>query len=283
MYLKMKRIVIIFAFLLCVIRLSAQTVFIAGTVNDETGEPIVGCSIYTSESRSTSSDLLGHYSIPVSQNITVEIHFECIGYKDVVLTFSPESEASFNPDVKMEEDLFEVSFELDEKPDKCIKCDGKVLPILYGLPSKEGMKAIERGEYVWGGDVGVGYDSFACISCGQLYHVKEKQFFTVSKASIPNEVESIKLYTVAITRDSFSGRVDILYPYNILFEDKTGKSICQDQERRVFWSTRIHPVESIRFEEFELDSVGNITLHDYGERETLVYCFKRIVEEVPED
>ena len=280
----MKRLVIILAFLLCVIRLSAQTVFIAGTVNDETGEPVVGCSIYTSESRSTYTDSLGHYSIPVSQNITVEIHYECIGYKVVVMTFSPESEASFNPDVKMEEDLFEVPFELDEKPDKCIKCDGKVLPILYGLPSKEGMKAIERGEYVWGGDVGDGrYNCFACTSCWQLYHVKEKQFFTVSKASIPNEVEFIKLYTVADKRDSLSGIVEILYPYNILFEDKMGKSICQDQENRVFYSIRRHPVELIRFEEFELVSVGNITLHDNGERETMVYCFKREVSKTQDN
>ena len=88
----------------------------------------------------------------------------------------------------MEEEL-ETFIILDEKPDKCIECEGKVLPIMYGLPSKEGMQALERGEYVWG----------------------------------------------------LAG----------------------------------HPVESIRFEGFELISVEKKTLPDQGDMDTSAYCFKR--------
>ena len=110
----MKRIVFILVSLLCVIQLSAQTVLITGTVYDETGEPVIGCSINTSESRSTCSDLSGRYSIAVSQDKTVEIHFECIGYEDVVLTFSPESGASFNPDVKSGETQFGMGIKRED-------------------------------------------------------------------------------------------------------------------------------------------------------------------------
>ena len=270
----MKRLVLILVFLLCAIQLSAQTVIITGTVYDETGEPVIGCSINTSESRSTYSDLSGHYSIPVSQNKTVEIHYECIGYNDVVLTYSPESGASFNPDVKMEEEL-ETFIILDEKPDKCIECGGKVLPIMYGLPSDEGMQALERGEYVWGGDVGsYHFRNYTCVSCRRDYHIKDK-FVTVRAASIPDEVESITLYASAVTYNSQFGRTEELFPFDVQFEDKMGESIDQEQETRVRLRITGYPVESIRFEGFELISVEKKTLPDQGDMDTSAYCFKR--------
>jgi hypothetical protein len=270
----MKRLVLILVSLLCAIQLSAQTVIITGTVYDETGEPVIGCSINTSESRSTYSDLSGHYSIPVSQNKTVEIHYECIGYNDVVLTYSPESGASFNPDVIMEE-YHEIVIVLDEKPDKCIECEGKVLPIMYGLPSKEGMQALERGEYVWGGDVGSNYyENYACVSCGQHYHVKG-EFVTVRESNFPDEVESITLYTCAGTVYSQFGRTEILFPFHVLLKDKTGELICQELGTRVRLGLAGHPVESIRFEGFELISVEKKTLPDQGDMDTSAYCFKR--------
>lgn len=270
----MKRIVFILVSLLCAIQLSAQTVIITGTVYDETG-PVVGCQIYTSESRSTCADSSGYYSIPVSRDKTVEIQYECMGYKKVVLTYSPESGASFNPDVKMEEEEPEVVIILDEKPDKCIECGGKVLPILYGLPSKKGMQALERGEYVWGGDVGSNYyENYACVSCWQHYHVKG-EFVTVRAANIPNEVESITLYAITGTSYSQFGKTDVLYPFHVLFHDKTGESICQEQGTRVRWGIDGHPVESIRFEGFELISVEKKTLPDQGDMDTSAYCLKR--------
>ena len=181
----MKRLVLILVSLLCAIQLSAQTVIITGTVYDETG-PVVGCQIYTSESRSTCADSSGYYSI-------------------------------FNPDVKMEEEEPEVVIILDEKPDKCIECGGKVVPILYGLPSKKVMRALERGKYVWGGDVGDNYyENYACTSCRRSYHIKDK-FVTVKAASIPDEVESITLYANAVTVNSQFGETEVLYPFDVQF------------------------------------------------------------------
>lgn len=270
----MKRIVFILVSLLCAIQLSAQTVIITGTVYDETG-PVVGCQIYTSESRSTCADSSGYYSIPVSRDKTVEIQYECMGYKKVVLTYSPESGASFNPDVKMEEEEPEVVIILDEKPDKCIKCGGKVVPILYGLPSKKVMRALERGKYVWGGDVGDNYyENYACTSCRRSYHIKDK-FVTVKAASIPDEVESITLYANAVTVNSQFGETEVLYPFDVQFEDKMGESINQEQGTRVRWNISGHPVESIRFEGFELISVEKKPLPDQGDMDTSAYCFKR--------
>ncbi len=37
------------------------------------------------------------------------------------------------------------------RPDKCPKCGGKVVEILYGMPTSEAFEASERGELVLGG------------------------------------------------------------------------------------------------------------------------------------
>jgi hypothetical protein len=33
----------------------------------------------------------------------------------------------------------------------CPRCDGRVLPVMYGMPDEEGMKASQRGEFILGG------------------------------------------------------------------------------------------------------------------------------------
>jgi hypothetical protein len=43
------------------------------------------------------------------------------------------------------------SIKVSTKPDKCPKCGGKVVEILYGAPTYEAFEASERGEIVLGG------------------------------------------------------------------------------------------------------------------------------------
>ena len=40
---------------------------------------------------------------------------------------------------------------VSSKPEKCPKCGGKVLDILYGMPMGEAFEAEERGEIILGG------------------------------------------------------------------------------------------------------------------------------------
>ena len=40
---------------------------------------------------------------------------------------------------------------VSSKPDKCPKCGGKVLSILYGDPMDEAIEAYKRGEIILGG------------------------------------------------------------------------------------------------------------------------------------
>ena len=103
-------------------------------------------------------------------------------------------------------------------------------------------------------------------------------------ADIPKEVEFITLYTQV-------GKAGILYPYVILFQDETGKSIDLKQAKKVLKRIKKRPVESIQFEGFKLGSTGNMAndpaaqnasavvksygLHDYGKRDTPVYYFER--------
>ena len=52
----------------------------------------------------------------------------------------------------------------------CPACGGKLLPILYGLPSGEGFQMAERGEVVLGGCIVGGDDpQFACAKCRERY------------------------------------------------------------------------------------------------------------------
>ena len=120
---------------------------------------------------------------------------------------------------------------------------------------------------------------------GALHAQTNVPSYTVSAADIPDEVEYITLYTQ-------HGKADAFFPYVIRFGDETGVSVQKKQEKKVLRAIKKQPVESIRFEGFELDSVGNMVddaaaqraaavvrsqgLHDYGKRDTPVYYFKRI-------
>ena len=120
---------------------------------------------------------------------------------------------------------------------------------------------------------------------GALHAQTNAPSYTVSAADIPNEVEYITLYTQ-------HGKADALFPYVIRFGDETGASVQKKQEKKVLRAIKKQPVESIRFEGFELDTVGNMVddaaaqrasavvrslgRHDYGKRDTPVYYFKRI-------
>lgn len=178
----MKRIAILLALLLGVVQMSAQTIDFEGTVTDETGQPLQGCYIHTSESKYTTSDVLGHYSIPVSYRKSVKIHYECVGYKEVVLTYSPQRAFPTSPDVKMELDstVLDGGFfpagvpyvDLADKSNPCPRCGSKVLPILYGITTEKGKAAIRNGEYVSGG-CRVSRENYACPSCKLRCHVRE--------------------------------------------------------------------------------------------------------------
>lgn len=177
----MKRVAIVFALLLCVVPVLAQTIDIKGTVTDERGEPLQGCYIHTSESRYTTTDVLGHYSIPVSSRKGVWVHYEYIGYKDVALHFSPEkafpasSDVQMRPDSTVLDDTFVpgVSYvDLADKSDPCPRCGSKVLPILYGITTEKGYEAIRNGEYVSGG-CQIRRENYACPSCKLRFYVRE--------------------------------------------------------------------------------------------------------------
>lgn len=178
----MKRIAILLALLLGVVQMSAQTIDFKGTVTDETGQPLQGCYIHTSESKYTTSDVLGQYSIPVSYRKSVKIHYECVGYKEVVLTYSPQRAFLTSPDVKMELDstVLDGGFfpagvpyvDLADKSDPCPKCGSKVLPILYGITTEKGYEAIRNGEYVSGG-CQIRRENYACPSCKLRFYVRE--------------------------------------------------------------------------------------------------------------
>ena len=91
---------VIAALLFSFASLSAQAAFsLKGTVTDEEGMPLYGCIVYISETKGTVTDSLGHYSLSIPNDKTVEIHYLCLGYEDVILTFSPESTFPLNPDV----------------------------------------------------------------------------------------------------------------------------------------------------------------------------------------
>ena len=246
------------ALLLSIASLSAQTVFsLRGTVTDEEGMPLFECIVYTSESRGTLTDTLGRYSIPISNPQNVEIHYYCLGYDDVVLIFSPENTVPVSLDVKMQED----TGSLDDSV--CI------------IPAPSNIRHVERPTLLPANPQEV-----------ELFkETIQRSFFTVSADDIPSEVEYITLYTQL-------GKANVFYPYVIRFGDKTGASVQKKQEKKVFRTIKGQPVESIWFEGFVLDSVGNMTddaaaqrasavvksqgLHDYGKRNTPVYYFKRV-------
>ena len=252
---------VITALLLSIAPLSAQTAFsLRGTVTDEEGMPLYECIVYTSESRGTLTDGLGRYSMPISNPQNIEIHYKCLGYFDVVLTFSPENRVPVSLDVKMQED----TTILDE-----------VVIVDYTYQSLKQAKQSKQS-------------TLPPADPQEVELIKEaihSSFFTVSMADIPSKVEYITLYTQL-------GKGNVLYPYVVRFGDKTGASVQKKQEKRVFQTLKGQPVESIWFEGFVLDSVGNMAddaaaqrasavvrsqgRHDYGKRNTPVYYFKRV-------
>ena len=246
------------ALLLSIAPLSAQTTFsLRGTVTDEERRPVCGCIVYTSESRGTVTDELGRYSMPISNPQNVEIHYECLGYFDVVLTFSPENTVPVSLDVKMQED----TASLEEVP--------------CGNPTPSNIRRVEKPTLLP-----------APPQEKELFmEAIHRSFFTVSMDDIPSEVEYITLYTQL-------GEANVLYPYVVRFGNKAGASVRKKQGKAVFRAIKGQPVESIWFEGFVLDSVGNMAddaaaqrasavvqsqgLHDYGKRDTPVYYFKRV-------
>ena len=241
------------ALLLSFASLSAQTeLSVKGTVTDEEGMPLYGCIVSISETKGTVTDSSGHYSLPIPNDKTVEIHYECLGYEEVVLTFSPESALPLNADVVLKIDPTLSDYIIIEDPSPT--------PVRRVEPSVATQEAILAEE------------------------TKQGPLFTVGTADIPDEVEYITLYTQI-------GKGGILYPYVIRFGDKAGVSFQKKQAKKVFKRIKITPVESIRFEGFERVSIGDMTddaaaqnasavvkhhgLHDYGNRNTPVYYFER--------
>ena len=56
----------------------------------------------------------------------------------------------------------------------CPACGGKLVPILYGLPSPDGFQAAERGEFVLGGCIVSGDDpQLACAGCHEQYFMEK--------------------------------------------------------------------------------------------------------------
>ncbi|MBR5107293.1 MAG: carboxypeptidase-like regulatory domain-containing protein [Bacteroidales bacterium] len=243
------------ALLLSCASLSAQTeLTIKGTVTDEEGLPLSGCIVFISETEGTVTDSSGHYSLPIPNDKTVEIHYECLGYEEVVLTYSPENAFPLNPDV-------------------VLKIDPTLLDyVIIEDPSPTPVRRVEPPTSVTDQEINLAEET----TPGAL--------FTVGAAEIPHEVEYITLYTQI-------GKGGVSYPYVIRFGDETGRSRYRKQEKKVFKRIKKTPVESIQFEGFELVSVGNMAddaaaqhasavvkahgLHDYGVRTTPVYYYER--------
>lgn len=97
----MKRFLTFLFLFASIARMSAQTMNFSGTVYDESYKPLPGCYIYTSESQYTMSDMLGHYSIPVSVYKNVDIYYERKGYRAAHKYYSPELSLRPIPDVRM--------------------------------------------------------------------------------------------------------------------------------------------------------------------------------------
>ena len=105
----MKRLILSLIIVFGCLPLVAQTVNISGKVVDEKDIPMLGCYIRTSESQYTVTDSLGRYTIPVSYNSDVIITFAYLGYKKVILRYSPTLASPLPTDVKMVLDSTAVS------------------------------------------------------------------------------------------------------------------------------------------------------------------------------
>ena len=216
--------------------------------------PVYGCIVLISETKGTVTDSSGHYSLPIPNDKTVEIHYDCLGYEKVVLTFSPESAFPLNPDV-------------------VLKIDSTLLDyVIIEDPSPTPVRRVEPSTLVTTQEAILAEET------------KQGPFSTVGTADIPDEVEYITLYTQI-------GKGGLLYPYVIRFGDEAGMSFRKEQAKKVFKRIKKTPVDSIQFEGFELVSVGDmaddaaaqhasaivkrLAIHDYGNRNTPVYYFER--------
>ena len=65
------------------------------------------------------------------------------------------------------------------KPNKCEKCGGAVLRVVYGFPTREAFREVEAGNLLLGGCcIPAGIDSIAdwrCKECGQRYRKDDTQ------------------------------------------------------------------------------------------------------------
>lgn len=71
--------------------------------------------------------------------------------------------------------------ELEQKPDRCPKCGGRIVPIVYGEPTPETGERAERKEVILGGCCLMEDDEgnllspqWGCVKCGREYFVEEK-------------------------------------------------------------------------------------------------------------
>ena len=216
--------------------------------------PLYRCIVYISETKGTVTDSSGHYSLSIPSDKTVEIHYDCLGYEEFVLTYSLENAFPLNPDVVLRIDPTLLDYVIIEDP------------------SPTPVRRAEPPTFVTNQEINLAEET------------KPGSLFTVGAADIPNEVEYITLYTQM-------GKGGVPYPYVIRFGTEAGRSGYRKQEKKVFKSIRKQPVESIWFEGFELVSVGDMAddaaaqnasaaikrlgLHDYGDRNTPVYYFER--------
>ena len=70
---------------------------------------------------------------------------------------------------------------LTVKPDRCPKCGGRIVPILYGEPTPEAGEMERRKEIILGGccifedeDGNLMSPQYGCVKCHREYFVKAK-------------------------------------------------------------------------------------------------------------
>ncbi len=113
---------------------------------------------------------------------------------------------------------------------------------------------------------------------------------------IPQQVEYITVYTQyrkprSAVEKAVYGEGPYLCPYVIRFQDSTALSVPEKQMKKVIKRLKRIPVEQIEFVGFELEHIGNMLddegaqrasatvasygLHDYANRDTPVYYYRR--------
>ena len=70
--------------------------------------------------------------------------------------------------------------EVNERPQTCPKCGGKVVEIIYGEPTQEAYERSLEGEFILGGccinidENGQGMNpQYGCIDCGRQFIIKQ--------------------------------------------------------------------------------------------------------------